>query len=92
MGNMSEFDWVLACVGGAVMVYVTLKSIGQGAMVVASVEVRERRAAEARRRDEDAAAEAAGLAASIEPLAMNPDGSIEEPIIADVERQQHPQA
>jgi hypothetical protein len=85
MGSMNEYDLFLACLGGAVMVYVTLKSIGQGAMAVASVEIRERRAAEARRRDEDAAAEAAGLAAAIEPLAMNPDGSIEEAIIAAVE-------
>ena len=88
MGSVSEFDWFLACLGGAIMVYVTLKSIAHGALAVASVEIQERRAAEARRREEDAAAEAEGLAAAIEPLAMKADGNVEEPIIATVENRE----
>ena len=38
---------------------------------------------EAQRHAENAAAEAAGRAAALEPLALNPDGTIEEPILAE---------
>jgi hypothetical protein len=85
MASISELDLLLSGLGGAVMVYVMLKSIGQCAMVVASGEIKSRREEEAQRRAEDAAAEAAGLAAATEPLALNADGTIEEPIIAEVE-------
>jgi hypothetical protein len=71
--------------GGAIMSYVMLKAIGQSAMVTASGEIAERRAAEVRRRVEDAAAEAAGRAAALEPLAVNADGTLEEPILAMAE-------
>ncbi len=67
------------------MIYVLLKAIGQSAMMVVSETVTARRADEDRRQAEDAAAEAAGRAAALEPLALNPDGSIEEPLLAEVE-------
>jgi hypothetical protein len=76
---------MLILAGSAVMVYVVLKAIGQSAMVVVSENVITRRAREAQRRAEDAAAEAAGRVAALEPLALNPDGSIQEPILAQVE-------
>lgn len=64
-----------------------LKAIGQSAVVMAGEAIEQRRAAEARKRAEDAAAEAAGREAALEPLALNADGSIEEPVIAMVETQ-----
>jgi hypothetical protein len=47
--------------------------------------VEDRRAMESKQREENAAAEAFGRAAASEPLALNPDGSIEEPILGVVE-------
>jgi hypothetical protein len=85
MASISELDYFLGGLGGAVMVYVMLKSIGQGAEAAASREIRARRAEEAQRHAEDAAAVAAGLAAALEPLALKAEGSIEEPILAEVE-------
>ena len=85
MPSVSGPQLLLVAVGSAVMVYVVLKAIGQSAMVVVSENVTTRRANEARRRAEDAAAEAAGRVAALEPLALNPDGSIQEPILAEVE-------
>jgi hypothetical protein len=67
------------------MCYVMLKAIGQCAMVTASQEIADRRAAELKRQAEDAAAEAAGRAAALEPLALNADGTLEEPILAVAE-------
>lgn len=78
-------ELTLIVIGGAIMSYVLLNAIGRSAMVSASSEIVARRAVEARRRAENAAAEAAGRAAALEPLALNPDGSIEEPILAEVE-------
>ena len=85
MANLSIFQVLLVFFGGFVMVYIVLKSIGNGAAVTASGEITRRREREKRQRAEDAAAEAAGRAAAMEPLALNPDGSIEEPILAMVE-------
>lgn len=79
------YETFLAVMGGVVIVYVMLKAIGQSAVVVATAEITQRRAEEAQRRAEDAAAEAAGRAAALEPLALNADGSIEEPVVATVE-------
>jgi hypothetical protein len=85
MASISELDFFLGGLGGVVMVYVMLKSIGQCAVAAASGEIRTRRAEEAQRHAEDAAAEAAGLAAALEPLALKADGSIEDPILAEAE-------
>jgi hypothetical protein len=76
---------LLIALGGAVMFYVMLKAIGQGAMAVAAEQVDQRRAEEARRQAEDAAAEAAGRAAALEPLEVNAAGTIADPILALVE-------
>jgi hypothetical protein len=54
-------------------------------MVTAWDEIATRRSLEAQRHAANAAAEAAGRAAALEPLALNPDGTIEEPILAEVE-------
>lgn len=67
------------------MAAIILKSIGQGAVVMASEIVDVRRAAEARLRQENANAEADGKRAALEPLALNADGTIEDPIIGVVE-------
>jgi hypothetical protein len=85
MGTLSGTELLLIALGGAMMIYVMLNAIGQGAVVVASEQIADRREAEAQRRREDAAAEAAGRAAALEPLAVNADGSIAEPILALVE-------
>ena len=76
---------LLILAGTAVMTVVTLRSITQGALVVASQVIEERRTVEAKRHADNAEAEAAGRAAALEPLSLNADGSIEEPIIGVVE-------
>ena len=78
--------WLLVAAGTAVMAFIMLRSIGIGAVTLASNTVAARRAHETKLRKENADAEAAGRAASLEPLALNSDGSIEEPIIAEVEQ------
>ena len=85
MPTLSIFQLLLIGFGGFVMVYIVLKAIGNGAAVTASTEITQRREFEKRQRAADAAAEAAGRAAAMEPLALNPDGSVEEPILAMVE-------
>ena len=85
MKGIDLFGWVLVAGGGLVMALVLLRGIGQGAVEVATVMVSDRRELEARQKADNAAAEAAGKAAGIEPLALNPDGTIEEPILAVVE-------
>jgi hypothetical protein len=82
----SSPELTLMAIGGALMSYILLHAIGRSAMANAAEQIVTRRTLEARRRAENAAAEAAGRAAALEPLALNPDGSIEEPIIAVVER------
>jgi hypothetical protein len=87
MGTLSGTEIFLIVIGAAVMFHVLLKAIAQGAVAVASEEIAERRAAAERRRQENAAAEAAGRAAGLEPLEVNADGSIVEPILAMAEEQ-----
>jgi hypothetical protein len=78
-------ELTLTLVGGAIMSYILLNVIGRTAMAAASDEIASRRTVENQRRADNAAAEAAGRAAALEPLALNPDGTIEEPIVAEVE-------
>jgi hypothetical protein len=85
MQSLDLYGWLLVGAGGLVMALVLLRAIGDSAIAVASVTVIERRADEQRRRADNAAAEAAGKAAMLEPLALNPDGTIEEPILGVVE-------
>jgi hypothetical protein len=85
MGNLSGMELCLIALGAAVMFYVLLKAIANGAIGVASEEIAQRRDAAEQRWAEDAAAEAAGRAAALEPLEVNADGSIVEPILALVE-------
>ena len=81
-------DWWLVIVGGVIMAMVLLQAISQGAVQVATVMIDDRRHKEAQRRADNAAAEAAGRAAAMEPLNLNPDSTIEEPILAAVENLQ----
>ena len=85
MATLDTFQTSLVAIGGFIIVYVLLKAIGQSAAAAASADIIQRREAEAHRHAEDAAAEAAGRAAALEPLALNADGSIEEPILAVAE-------
>jgi hypothetical protein len=86
MQNLDLFGWMLVAGGTLAMVLVLLRSIGDSAVAVAAIVVVERRALEEKRKADNAAAEAAGKAAMLEPLALNPDGTIEEPILGVVEQ------
>lgn len=79
--------YLLVAVGGAIMGMIMLRSIGGTAMTIALADVAARREHEASRRAENLAAEAIGRAAALEPLALNPDGTVEEPIIGVVEQE-----
>jgi len=85
MFSMDTPQFLLIIAGTAVMTFLTLRAIGQGAVGVASQVIDERRAMEAQRHADNAEAEAAGRAAALEPLALNADGTVEEPIIGVVE-------
>jgi len=85
MPDLSLLEILLIAIGGTVMFYVLLNAIGQSAMVAVSQDIESRRLAQLQRQQEDRAAEAFGRAAALEPLALNPDGTVEEPIIANVE-------
>ena len=85
MRTLDPIVYWLVIFGGLIMAMVLLRAISQGAIQVASVMVDERRRLEAQQRADNAAAEAAGKAAAMEPLNLNPDGTIEEPIVAVVE-------
>ena len=85
MQGLDLFQFLLIVAGGLAMAVVLLRSIGDGALAIASIVVVERRAEEDRRRADNAVAEALGKASMLEPLALNPDGSIEEPILGVVE-------
>jgi hypothetical protein len=85
MQSLGLYGWLLVGSAGFGMALVLLRAIGDSAVAVASVVVSERRADEQRRQADNAAAEAAGKAAMLEPLALNPDGTIEEPIVGIVE-------
>lgn len=78
-------SYLLAAIGSAVMALLVLRAIAQTSMTAAYREVAARREHEAKRKADNAAAEAVGRAAALEPLALNPDGTIEEPILAVVE-------
>jgi hypothetical protein len=85
MQGIDPVIWFLIAAGAMVMAMVLLRGIGEGAVQVASVMCVERRNRLEQEKADNAAAEAAGKAAGMEPLALNPDGSIEEPIIGVVE-------
>ncbi len=85
MQILDTTGWVLVGGGALVMGGIVLRSIGQGAVVLASDMVDYRRTEVAQRKQANAEAESAGRAASLEPLALNADGTIEEPIIGEVE-------
>ena len=85
MHSFDPFQFILIGVGAFIMFSIMVRAINQGAMLTASDAISVRRAREKRRREEDAAAEATGRAAGLEPLNLNPDGSVEEPILAEVE-------
>jgi hypothetical protein len=85
MQSLDPLNLTLIAIGSLAMAFVVLKSIGDSAIAVASVAVADRRVQEEKRKADNAAAEAAGKAAMLEPLALNPDGTIEEPIVGIVE-------
>ncbi len=77
--------WLIAL--GTVAVMLTLlDALGAHAQVMADGLVDDRRRRIRASREADEAAEAAGRAAALEPLALNPDGSVAEPIIGVVEK------
>jgi hypothetical protein len=78
-------EMFLILAGSFTMAVVVLRAIAQSSVGAAFYVVEERRAREIKLREENAAAEAFGRAAASEPLALNPDGSIEEPILGIVE-------
>ncbi len=90
MGTLSGTELLLIALGSVAMIYVMLHAIGTSALAVASEQIAERREEQERRRAEDAAAEAAGRAAALEPLAVNADGTIAEPILALAEEPRPP--
>ena len=85
MVNVDTPQFLLIAIGAMVMTAVMLRAIAQGSFVVAAAEIQDRRALEAQRHADNAEAEAAGRAAALEPLSLNADGTIEEPIIGVVE-------
>jgi len=76
--------WLVGLGGGA-MALTLLKGINLEAASLAGEKITDHRDMLAKRRADRAAAEAVGKAAAKEPLALNPDGTIQEPIIAAVE-------
>ncbi|MCL2648020.1 MAG: hypothetical protein FWD61_13585 [Phycisphaerales bacterium] len=89
MKGIDLSGWCLVITGGVIMAMVLLRAISQGSVLVAVVMIDDRRRKEAQRKADNAAAEAAGRAAAMEPLNLNPDGTIEEPILAAVEGSQN---
>jgi hypothetical protein len=85
MDTAPAYLYWLTAIAGLVMTLTFLRAIGRGSVSIAGELVERRREAEARRHEENLAAEAAGRAAALEPLALNSDGSIEEPILAIAE-------
>ncbi len=67
------------------MALALLKGITLGSASIASKMITDNRDLISKRRADRLAAEAFGRAAAKEPLALNPDGTIQEPIIAAVE-------
>lgn len=84
--NLDNILWFLVLAGSFVMVVALLKGVMTAANVAAIDLIDQRRTMEAIRARANAEAEAAGRAASLEPLNLNSDGSIEEPILGIVEK------
>jgi hypothetical protein len=82
---MDGFLWCLIGTGGLMMLVARVRGVNQSGLSTAQVLVDARRQGERRRQEEDAMAEATGHAAGLEPLLLNPDGSIVEPIVGIVE-------
>lgn len=78
-------QYLLVAIGGIVMSAIVLRAIAQSSVSVAFRVVEDRRAVVLQRSLDNAAAESFGRAAGLEPLALNPDGTIEEPIVGVVE-------
>ena len=83
--QVMEIWWVIG-IGGAVMALALLRGVGSASVAQAQVIIDIRREREKRLIQENALAEAAGRAAALEPLNLNADGTIEEPIIGVVEK------
>jgi hypothetical protein len=88
METIDSSIWWLTGAASLVVALTFLRSLGRESFALAAGVVEDRRAREEQRRKENAAAEAAGRAAALEPLALNADGSIEEPILAVAEPQE----
>jgi len=84
--NLDGILWFLVLLGSMVMAVALLKGVMTAANAGALVLIDQRRMVEAVRAWANAEAEAAGRAASLEPLNLNADGSIEEPILGVVEK------
>jgi len=80
----TTIGWMIAA-AGAVMTLALLRAIAQCSILQAQSLIDARRTLEAQRREENAEAEAAGRAAGLEPLSLNADGTIEEPILGVAE-------
>ena len=78
-------ELTLIVCGAVVMTALTLRAIAQSAVASAARTIEDRREWEAQRALANAEAEAFGRRAAMEPLALNPDGTVEEPIIGVVE-------
>ncbi len=85
MQTLDLWMYLVVAMGSAIMGLLLLRSMGTASVSFALTDVAQRRDREAARRAENAAAEAAGRAAALEPLALNPDGTVEEPILGIVE-------
>lgn len=86
MWHLDEPMLYLVALAVLAMAAALLKGITQCSLVCAQQLIDQRRDEELRMREANAAAEAAGRAAALEPLNTNPDGTIEEPIIGIVEK------
>jgi len=85
MAAMDGFFWCVIAVGGAAMLVALVSGVNQTGLALAQVLVDNRRREVRRQQEEHASAEAAGHAAALEPLLLNPDGTIVEPIVGIVE-------
>jgi heme exporter protein D len=85
MAEMDGFLWTVTAVGGLAMLIALVRGVNQTGLALAQVLVEDRRRSAQLLRDDDAQAEAVGQAAGLEPLLLNSDGSIAEPIVGIVE-------
>ena len=86
MPTLDPILWFLIILGGVAMGVALLQGVVASAGTAAQQIIGQRREQESIRRAANAAAAAAGRAAGLEPLNLNPDGTIEEPIIGVVEQ------